>query len=593
MKGAHHFLLSLMLCVVLPAGWVAGDALIVTKAMTASTIVEMFITDESIRVELEIGVADLKAFGNIMPDELYEKLGNDPKPLVERVGAFFKQDWTLRVDGDQPLVGRITTMASRRRLARDEVTGEPLPNQPEDAELVVCAEIVYPLKDRPTTLTIRPPMQPGSGFVAANIGFVVYHQELPVNDFRYLGGEETLDLDWADPWYSSFRNRNLRRQYFSPIQAFIYVDSFEVRKEIIVRPKDLQQWVDLGLAGKTTIPVDEQPALKQRVAEFLIDKCPVQIDGKDAAPVPALTRVNFVRRSLRKTGIVDPPQELPEVSATLGVIFTYPVDDLPQEVTMRWKLFSPRVQQIPTVATDEAGGLPYTVSADDPVLTWQNFLKNPTKPTLVTISPPQHARLSIPIITAVCAILLVWTVLRSVGSSNGQKTVIRRALPLAAGLVICGLASLPVARISMANPFVGFGSVSDEKASTVISALLKNIYHAFDYRDEGAIYDTLERSTTGELLTQVYLETRKALEIRNSGGVRTKVKDVELLSVDPTDLSGEAGFTARCTWNVTGSIGHWGHIHQRTNQYKAQFTIKPVDGAWRIVDLELLQETRL
>ena len=65
--------------------------------------------------------------------------------------------------------------------------------QPEDAPLVVYVELVYPLAGRPAALAIRPPMRSGARYVAANIGFVVYHDGLPVTDFRYLGAEETLD----------------------------------------------------------------------------------------------------------------------------------------------------------------------------------------------------------------------------------------------------------------------------------------------------------------------------------------------------------------------------------------------------------------
>ena len=42
-----------------------------------------------------------------------------------------------------------------------------------------------------------------------------------------------------------------------------------------------------------------------------------------------------------------------------------------------------------------------------------------------------------------------------------------------------------------------------------------------------------------------------------------------------------------------GSVGHWGHIHTRTNQYEAELTIQPVDGSWRVTDLEILLEERL
>ena len=53
------------------------------------------------------------------------------------------------------------------------------------------------------------------------------------------------------------------------------------------------------------------------------------------------------------------------------------------------------------------------------------------------------------------------------------------------------------------------------------------------------------------------------------------------------------GFTALATWTVTGSVGHWGHIHKRSNRYQAELDIAPVDGVWKIVGLELLQEERI
>jgi hypothetical protein len=42
-----------------------------------------------------------------------------------------------------------------------------------------------------------------------------------------------------------------------------------------------------------------------------------------------------------------------------------------------------------------------------------------------------------------------------------------------------------------------------------------------------------------------------------------------------------------------GTVGHWGHIHMRKNQYEANITVEPVDGAWKITDLELLEEKRV
>jgi hypothetical protein len=136
-------------------------------------------------------------------------------------------------------------------------------------------------------------------------------------------------------------------------------------------------------------------------------------------------------------------------------------------------------------------------------------------------------------------------------------------------------------------------TVTGPDAQVIVTGLLRNVYRAFDFRDESVIYDTLERSAAGDLLTRIYLETRHALELNNQGGARAKVTDVEMMSAETTDLSDEVGFMTQCTWNVAGSVGHWGHIHQRRNRYEAVFTVKPVDGVWKITQLELVSEERL
>jgi hypothetical protein len=34
-------------------------------------------------------------------------------------------------------------------------------------------------------------------------------------------------------------------------------------------------------------------------------------------------------------------------------------------------------------------------------------------------------------------------------------------------------------------------------------------------------------------------------------------------------------------------------VHERRNRYRAELDVTPVDGAWKLVDLEILQEERL
>ena len=139
----------------------------------------------------------------------------------------------------------------------------------------------------------------------------------------------------------------------------------------------------------------------------------------------------------------------------------------------------------------------------------------------------------------------------------------------------------------------GVSRLDTEGTRSVVSGLLKNIYHAFDFREEGTVYDKLAHSVAGDLLTQVYLETRRGLELASQGGARVKVKEIDILEAEARPIRDDTGLKVRCKWNVMGSVGHWGHVHKRTNQYDAELTIQPRDGAWKIVELELLQEERI
>ncbi len=584
MNRATHLVIGVFAVLATGAFTVRADAIFVTRAMKATTIVEIFVMEERVRVEVEIGLPDLEAFRNVVPDAIYEQMGYPPRPYAERFPDFFQKDFVIRDSSRRPLPGHVTAIEVRPRTLRDDVTGEPLPSDEAEIETVLAMQMIYEFAQRPDFISIQPPAASPTDRVNANIGFVVYHMGLPTTDFRYLGAEETLDLDWEDPWYSKFRNRNLKRRFDAPISAFLYVEPFEVRKEIIVRPRDLQKWVDLGLAGKDTIRVGEQEEIKRRVAEFLAERSPVDIDGR--RPVPELDRIHFVRRSLRRTGVIDPPEDLPIVSATLGVIYVYPVDSLPTRVEMSWSLFDDRIRVVPSVATDEAGGLPYSLTPDDSILVWQNFLTNPTVPALVDVQTPRASRVPLPVLSAVSIVLF---------SVAGARFLRRRSRAVmgwsAAILAVLAAVMWPFARVGV--PVGTRARVSEESAAKVVGALLTNVYRAFDFREENAIYDTLARSASGDLLTKVYLETRRSLELQSQGGARVKVKNVSIMRVEHEELANRSSFTATCTWNVTGTIGHWGHIHKRTNQYDAVITIEPVDGVWKITVLELIEEKRL
>lgn len=557
----------------LAAGRAQADAIIWSRAMFASTIAEFYVDTEGITLELEIGLDDLNGFANLQPDEIYERLGNEPKPWAERLALFFTEDVVVADAEGEPLPGRIVEMGPEPRVQRDPITGAALPvPEDEEPEYTINARLYYPFRERPDVLTFLL----GPRMAGVSVGFVVYHEGVSVNDFRYLSATQTLTLDWEDPWYSVFTARPLRRQYFTAMNGFIYVEPYEVRKEIIVRPKDLEYWIDLGLEGRETISIEMQPELLQKVAEFLAQHHPMTIDGE---PVEAeLARINFLERSLRTSRVIDPPEELSVNVAMIGAIFVYPTDGIPQKVTMEWDLFNERIQRVAASAVDPLGPLPSYLEPDYNMLEWENFIKINVMPTMATILPPptalERSLAWLRWLLLAGALFAIW---RAV-STRKQSTITLAVL----GIVVTA-GSFWLAR--------GAG-LNNEKANEVVGGLLHNIYRAFDFRDEEQIYDVLDRSVTGDLLTDIYLETRRGLELVSQGGARVKVKDIELLelSAEPAD---DGGFDATATWNVAGSVGHWGHIHQRINQYQAKLNILPIDGEWKLTGLDILLEERL
>ena len=100
------------------------------------------------------------------------------------------------------------------------------------------------------------------------------------------------------------------------------------------------------------------------------------------------------------------------------------------------------------------------------------------------------------------------------------------------------------------------------------------------------------------LLRELYLDLKETLEIKEQGGATSRVDEVNfdegsksklVESETETGSPDDAiGFGYRCKWNLIGSIEHWGHIHQRKNQYDAAFNIQLVDDAWKITAMKVL-----
>jgi len=576
---------------------VLADWINLSGAQSAPNIAEIHINDDHVRLVVEVYVKDLDTFSDLLPEDWLRKLIKSPPRIETRVARFSKEVFRIVPHDEQAIVAQLKLTEPRERIARanpftgmmNPITRRSVPGPPADKR-VLYIELIYPFQKRPQRLTIIPPLNK-AGQPQVSIGFIVYHRNVPVIDFSYLSEAIRLNLDWEDPWYSRFEKKQLKRWQQASLRTFLYVEPFEVRHETLVRIKDLAAWMDLDLRGSDYVEIDEFNQLRQRAGEFLVSHSKVLVDGKQLPPI--LDRTNFVKTTLTRTYFINTPERLPLDTAMLGVVVTYLTQKIPQEVTVDWQLFSKRIQKVPTVAEDPAGPFPSYVTPDDPVLIWKNYLKNYQPPTVVQISvDKQLSEIKLPAISIVCLIFILILGFQSLNRKK-RKAPFRYHLIGMVALTVLGGLLVPVGNVSVQRPAALAAQVEKDQASAILESLLKNVYRSFDFREESDIYDRLATSVHGDLLQMIYLQNRKSLVVTQAGGARARVKEVKLQDVSVSSPDNPLVLKFHAKWTAVGTVGHWGHIHSRKNQYEANITVKPVDGAWKITGLDLVEEKRL
>ena len=132
--------------------------------------------------------------------------------------------------------------------------------------------------------------------------------------------------------------------------------------------------------------------------------------------------------------------------------------------------------------------------------------------------------------------------------------------------------------------------VAQEELFTLLPALLLIVYDAFARTDEAEIYDTLALAADGEALETLYLERAGAMV---GGGLTQSDQTIhEMHLTEATSRQLGEALALDAAWQVVGSVGHSEHVHVRGNTYRANLTIAPVDGAWKITDFELTDVDR-
>jgi hypothetical protein len=138
------------------------------------------------------------------------------------------------------------------------------------------------------------------------------------------------------------------------------------------------------------------------------------------------------------------------------------------------------------------------------------------------------------------------------------------------------------------HPFAPPPEVTDTDG--IFEQLHTGAYRALDFGTENRIYEALNQSVDGPLLETLYLQLRESLLVREQGGAVARVRAVEYddgqqAVESPNDMW--PSFRYRSRWSVSGTVEHWGHVHERQNQFAALFSVEPRDGQWKITDMQI------
>jgi hypothetical protein len=390
---------------------------------------------------------------------------------------------------------------------------------------------------------------------------------LPTSPTKQIGGQQQIGA----------------KKLTNPIMAYLSVEPYEVRMEILVQAREAVRFLGVNDKGMGSIPITSLEPVKNGILKTYQEANSISIDGNQVEPI--LTRADFV--TLGPAGVIlqtDPVVESLD-NGIIGLTLVYETNELANNISVDWQLFSKSVQKIEATTIDPFGGATRIVSPDDNVLDWKRRLSGYKVPVIKEVSVEQH---QLPIISIV--IFLIVLILLILSNRRMIKMISRPVL-----LSLAGIAFLiyPFIRVSTELPFSILPKPSEERTAIILEGLLTNVYRSFDIRNESEIYDRLSISVIGDQLSQIYLESRRLLELENRGGARARIDEVEILDINSIETTDENGLKINAVWKVSGSVNHFGHTHYRQNINNAIIKVLALDKVWKIKNIEIIDEQRI
>ncbi|MAG94879.1 MAG: hypothetical protein CMJ48_14220 [Planctomycetaceae bacterium] len=563
-----------------------------------------YVTPDRVTAKIQVFLEDLFLFHDLKPND-QDFL--DPDVIrrgIELHKTFLLQRFVIRDVGGKRLEGRVVAVKDF------DVPGEGVAL----AELMahtLTFELEYELFAAPEFLTVSQHFTDEEAVIPSEMKLALKQENAgePHTAELRAGERETVRLSWDNPplsaeasqqerdaWVAKQKEETLGITSYSSVYSFLYIDDYEVRHEVLIPLLTLEESVLIARDDDDFLDLPEQDAARQQIEAYFTSGNPIEIDGVLATPV--VERCDFYGLDFKDFAQRAERRQVGVASARVGIILSYPVKGPPKTLKMTWNRFNQYVWTINLVvfAFEETSKATLARIGGKNVFEWKN-LGRASLPEIRSVDAvlPARSMLSVP----VASLALLGLIPLSVLAMNVRKRGSRRACLLVSGMLLASAAGAwPLMRWEAPNPLATTPTLPEDVRQDVFGALHHNTYSAFSRRDENAIYDALAMSVDGKLLEELYLRIRRSLEMQEQGGAVSRIREVSLVEgeSEPSTDSQVADahvFAYRCRWNVRGTVEHWGHIHARTNQYEALFTVEPREGSWKITNMELLDEQRV
>jgi hypothetical protein len=373
------------------------------------------------------------------------------------------------------------------------------------------------------------------------------------------------------------------------VQAYLYVEPFTCRVECLLWLPTALEIFGLPQGQALLLPPEVKAQLIEKARAEVPTWCAVKVNG--TGQELDLTAATVLRGMPGKSDALLPNESVGVMDAMLGLTWECSAPADIQQVEIEWRKFVAAVRNVPvTVSYGPIFEHGMVLNAAAPTGTWKNDGNLPPARALSVVpSLPPDPTFGLRLGSVLWALFIGGLIWRKRWVPNKRALIANLAI---LSLMLGTIALWPVLVVRVPAPWAKRETLTPPQAQEVLQALLRNTYRAFEQRDESAVYDVLARSIDGELLERIYVQTARSLALEAQDGTRVKVSDLAVDVDAVSSVPDSDGFVALGQWTAFGRVGHWGHMHNRINKYKANMTVEPVKGAWKLTELEVLEEVR-